>query len=189
MARKPSIDPSVRARARQLRKGGKSREAVRKALAAEGHDVSTGWLSSVFAEPEEVAVTWSDVAAAAPVADPPAPPAEAVEALLADLEDPGTTMDRVRLGVGLFVKLMNDLLDQNQAAPACDHCQRASSSVDVDVALKIGRGLVAAAAATKKIEPDIPPDPNEAPDVRAARDEAADLLFTAVDRAIKRRVA
>jgi hypothetical protein len=148
--------------------------------------VSTGWLSGVFGTPMEEVPTWAEVAAATPAAEDVAP-VVTVDDAIAAVEDPGTTMERVRVGVGLFVDLLNDMLERNRSAPACKHCRRGESAVDMDVALKLGRGLMSAGPVLKKIEPEVPADPNEAPDMVLAALAVREQLHSLVDRALADR--
>lgn len=197
MARKPTIDPSVKDRARQLRAKGLSRDRVIEALAEEGHTVSAGWVSAAWAEKPAAPAepTWSAESDGAALAtavralpEPTGPDLETALALgllaayetgvafgAARLPEPGesaTTADVLRY----MTRLVHILEKQLETAKA-----------DADATTKIGRVLAAAGAIIAKNQPEVPPDPNDAPDVQAAMAEAAELLRTAVDRAVKRR--
>jgi hypothetical protein len=158
MGRPQKHDESVKNRARQLRAKGGSRESVRKALAAEGFEVSAGWLSGVYAE--------AGGASGAPVEAAPPAPMAALAAVVAVSEDPSATLEEVRAALGVLVPMLRAMLESEGGGEDCEGCGRGPSNIDG--VTKIGRVLGMTGVLVKKLQPPVPADPNVNPDMVAA---------------------
>lgn len=186
MARKPRIDPIVKVRARKLKAEGRSRDQVQKALAAEGHHVSAGWLTNTF---HEVAPSpraeWDKAAGdgveAGLVAAPPDD--EAIEAAEAIGTNPDATIEDLRAALGALVPLLRAMLQRDGSGEDCGSCGRGESNID-GVA-KLTRALIAAGGLVVKVAPKAAADPNQDPDyiekARLAREKL--LSMAAAERA------
>lgn len=196
MPRKPRIDPVVKHRARQLKAGGRSRDQVQKALAAEGHHVSAGWLSNAFREGGDgvaeglagEAQAWRDAAAeAAEGGCNDAPTVPEVDDEIDDAEalasDPDATIDDLRSALGALVPIIRGMIKADGSGKDCAKCGRGESNIDG--VSKLTRALTAAGGLLVKVAPKAVADPNSDPDMIEAATRAKEKLASMIAAELK----
>lgn len=157
MARKPKIPPAVGVRARELRAGGRTREEVQRLLAAEGHKVSTGWISNAEAGPSSPAPEPAGAVAPAEVAALP------YDAAPAD-----------------FLPLL-----QRQVVALETLAAEAAQGKNLSGFTQVQRVLNTTVALIAKLRPPVPPDPEARPDMQAAAKRAREKLLRLVEKALR----